>query len=343
MHTTEAGKLYGGADLHGNNVVLHVCDAAGKRVYHRRVKANLDAVNDALDPYWPRLEAMGVESTFNWYWFVDGLQEQGRDIRLANPARMEQYEGLKVTSDHSDAAWLAEQTRLGILPESYVYPKEVRSVRDALRRRQLFVRQRTQSVLSLDSLFCRYGLDAPGSRQLKEWGSAEIQALELDEFARLQVTTLLESVRKSDALARQIEVQVLTRIKPTPNVERAQQIPGVGTILSMVIVLESGEFSRFNSAGNYASYCRAVKSVRSSNKKNKGKNNAKNGNPYLAWAFIEAATFAVRYYPRIQAWYERKKQRRNVAVAKKALACKLAKATWHVMNGKDFDEAMLFG
>ena len=343
MHTTEARELYCGADLHGNNIVLSLCDASGERVFKRRVKANLEAVNGALDPYWPTIKTVAVESTFNWYWFVDGLREQGRDVRLANPARMEQYEGLKATDDKSDAAWLAEQTRLGILPESYVYPKETRSVRDALRRRQLFVRQRTQSLLSLDSLFSRYGLAVPGARQLKEWSRTEIDALGLDDFACLQATTLLESVRNSDVLAKRIETQVLARVKPDRRFERAQQVPGVGTVLSMLIALESGEFSRFGSAGNYASYCRAVKSVRSSNGKKKGVNNGKNGNPYLAWAFIEAATFAVRHYPRIKAWYERKKRRRNVAVAKKALACKLAKATWHVMNGKDFDEAMLFG
>lgn len=262
---------------------------------------------------------------------------------MANPAKMEQYEGLKSTDDESDAAWLAEQMRLGILPESYVYPKETRSVRDALRRRQLFVRQRTQTLLSLDSLFSRYGLDSPGSEQLKKWGRAEIEALGLDDFGRLQVSTLLESARKSDALAKQIEAQVLARVKPTTTFHRLQQLPGIGPILSLVVALESGEFSRFGSAGCYASYCRAVKSIRSSNGRKKGRNNGKNGNSYLAWAFIEAATFAVRYYPRIKTWYERKKRKRNVAVAKKALACKLAKATWHVMNGKDFDEHMLFG
>lgn len=104
-----------------------------------------------------------------------------------------------------------------------------------------------------------------------------------------------------------------------------------------------GDFKRFKSAGNYASYCRAVKSERSSNGKTKGKNNAKNGNRYLAWAFIEAATFAVRFNPRIHTWYERKKSSGGVAKAKKALACKLAKAMWHVMNGADFDEKLMFG
>jgi transposase len=131
--------------------------------------------------------------------------------------------------------------------------------------------------------------------------------------------------------------------EPSAQFRRIQQVPGIGPILEMVVVLESGDFGRFASTGDYASYCRTVKSERQSNRKKKGSNNAKNGNRYLAWAFAEAAIYAVRYYPRIAAWYDRKKRRRNVAVATKALACKLAKAAWHVMQGKDFNEAMLFG
>ncbi len=86
-----------------------------------------------------------------------------------------------------------------------------------------------------------------------------------------------------------------------------------------------------------------MKSERTSNMKKKGKNNAKNGNRYLAWAFVEAATFAARFYPRIHAWHERKKSKSGPVKAKKALACKLAKAMWHVMNGEDFDEKLMFG
>ena len=84
MQTTKANELYAGADLHGNNVFLSVCDADGNVQFKRRVKPNLDAVNAALDPYWPQIKAMGVESTFNWYWLVDGLREQDHDVRLGN-------------------------------------------------------------------------------------------------------------------------------------------------------------------------------------------------------------------------------------------------------------------
>ncbi|WP_136082240.1 transposase [Pontiella desulfatans] len=205
------------------------------------------------------------------------------------------------------------------------------------------MRRRTQVLLSFGGLLERYGLDAPGARKLEQWTLKDIQATGLDEFVQLQLETLLEAIRESDRLAKKVEQQVLAVAKPTKQYRRAQQVPGIGVALGMLVALESGDFSRFKSAGDYASYCRAVKSECSSNGKKKGKNNAKNGNRYLAWAFVEAATYAARFNPRIHAWYERKKRTSGVPKAKKALACKLAKAMWHVMNGKDFDEKLMFG
>lgn len=343
MQTTEANALYAGADLHGNNVLLSIRDASGDSVFRRRVANSLDAVNAALGPYWDRIVALGVESTFNWYWFVDGLREQGRNVKLGNPAKMEQYEGIKATNDLSDADWLAEQLRLGIFPESYIYPKETRGVRDALRRRQMFVQRRTQVLLSFGGLLERYGLEAPQARRLERWTAEDIRSTGLEPWVQLQLETLLDAVHESDRLAGRIEQQVLGFVKPTEQYRRATTLPGIGMALGMLIVLESGDFGRFPSAGDYASYCRAVKSERTSNGKKKGRNNAKNGNRYLAWAFVEAATYAARFNPRIHAWYERKKRKSGVARAKKALACKLAKAMWHVMNGKAFDEKLMFG
>lgn len=343
MPTAEARpRYYCGADLHGNNVFLTVLNPSGQRVLKRRVPAAWDAVWAVLQSFAPDVQ-VGVESTYNWYWLVDGLQGQGLDVRLANVAQMRQYEGIKHTDDASDAAWIAEQMRLGILPQSYIYPAAVRPVRDLLRRRMLIVQQRTQNLLSLESLFARWGLEAPSATALKKWTFEKVQALKLEPFTQEQLRILLELVRTQDALARQIEQQVLGWLRPLEIHQRIQQVPGIGPLLGMVVVLESGDFGRFPSAGHYASYCRAVQSRRESNFKAKGQNNRRNGNRYLAWAFAEAAVHAIRHYPRIAAWYERKKRRRNVPVARKALACKLAKAAWHVARSEDFNEAMLFG
>lgn len=96
-----------------------------------------------------------VESTFNWYWLVDGLQEAGYDVRLVNTAAVKQYDGLKHSGDFSDARHLAHLLRLGILPTGYIYPREARAVRDLLRKRSQLVRQRTTQILSMQNLLAR--------------------------------------------------------------------------------------------------------------------------------------------------------------------------------------------
>jgi len=97
-------------------------------------------------------------------------------------------------------------------------------------------------------------------------------------------------------------------------------------------MLEVGDISRFPKVSNYSSYCRAVKSERLSNKKKKGEGNRKNGNKYLAWAYVEAANFAIRSYPEFQSFYNRKKAKTNGIVAIKALSNKLARSSYYVMR-----------
>jgi len=232
MQATNTNVLYAGADLHGNNVFLSLCNEAGDNVFRRRVKANLAAVNEALDPFWERIKVLGVESTFNWYWFVDGLREQGHNIKLGNPAKMEQYKGLKITNDLTDADWLAEQLRVGIFPECYIYPKETRSVRDALRRRQLFVRRRTQVLLSLGGLLERYGIKAPGAAKLEKWTSEDIQAVGLDEWVQLQLEILLKAVKESDQNAKVIEKKFSHSLSQLSNTSESQRCRGSEWLLA---------------------------------------------------------------------------------------------------------------
>ena len=103
-------------------------------------------------------------------------------------------------------------------------------------------------------------------------------------------------------------------------------IPGIGEVLAIVILPETGDITRFAKVGNFASYARCVDSARYSNGKNKGQGNTKNGNAYLIWAFIEAANFARRYCTEANAFYEKKKAKTNAMLATKPLAHKLARA-----------------
>ena len=147
--------LYGGIDLHGNNNVIAIIDDKDRVMYQKRLDNDLDIVLTALGPYRDELVGLAVESTFNWYWLVDGLMDNDYRVHLATPAAMEQYSGLKYTDDKTDSRWLAHMLRLGILPEGYIYPKEDRPVRDLLRKRCQLVRYRTSNLLSVNNLITR--------------------------------------------------------------------------------------------------------------------------------------------------------------------------------------------
>ena len=148
--------LHCAVDLHGDNGYYGIVDETGRRLLSKRLPSSLETVLVTLEPYRDQLrDGVVVESTFNWYWLVDGLNENGYRARLANPAAMEQYNGLKNTDDETDTFFLTEMSRLGILPEGYIYPKEQRPVRDLLRRRLLLVRQRTAHILSFQNLVAR--------------------------------------------------------------------------------------------------------------------------------------------------------------------------------------------
>jgi transposase len=133
-------------------------------------------------------------------------------------------------------------------------------------------------------------------------------------------------------------------VKLTSGYERLLGVPGIGRILTMTIMLETGPLARFPGPGNYASYCRAVKTEHTTNDRKKGEGNGKSGNRYLAWAYIEAANFAVRYSQEIRAWYQRKEARTKRVVALKALANKLSKACYFILHDRvEFDVHKLVG
>src|SRR5262249_25669797 len=144
--------------------------------YRHRLPADLPTILQALDPYRRQLKAVAVESTFNWYWLVDGLQAVGYPVRLANPAAMEAYSGIKQTDDESDALWLAEMLGRGLLPEGSFYRKAERPIRDMLRRRLLIVHQATQTLLSLQSMVTRHTSQSVSSPQLQRWTQKEVGA-----------------------------------------------------------------------------------------------------------------------------------------------------------------------
>lgn len=326
-------RLYAASDLHSSNTYLGIKDEDGKRVFKKKLPNDREVILDTLKPYKEQIVGIVVESTYNWYWLVDALMAEGYKVHLANPAEIKKYTGLKYADDQHDAFWLAEMLRLGILPEGYIYPKEDRPVRDLLRKRMHLVRLRTSLIVSLQNILSRNN-----GFKLK---TADIKALCEDRVASNlagnEDLALAGMVSKEsiDFLTRQIkkiETVIEDKVELKPPYAKLQSVFGIGKILALTIMLETGPITRFAKVGNYVSYCRKVSSKWLSNDKVKGKGNKKSGNKYLAWAYSEAAEHSRRSYAQARTYYNRKMQKTNFMAAHNALAHKLARAAYYVMR-----------
>ena len=331
---------YCGIDLHSNNHVVVVIDEEDRRVYEKRIQNDLALTLNALQPYRETLQGIAVESTFNWYWLVDGLQSHGFHLQLVNTAAVKQYDGLKYSGDHHDAYFLAHLMRLGILPTGYIYPKEQRAVRDLLRRRLSLVRTASTQLISVQSQIWRSTGIRISSKELRK---PEFSPSQMDDYTLQAVGAGLVVYRAIQSEIDALEKSAHQAVKLSQPFKILQTITGIGKILGLTIMLETGDIHRFASAGNFASYCRLVDSTRTSNGKKKGEGNAKAGNKYLSWAFSEAAHFSVRFEPLAQRFYERKKNKTNGIIAIRAVARKLARATWRMLKHQEpYDAKRMF-
>jgi transposase len=337
-------RWYSGIDLHSNNSLVVVIDEADRVVYRRRLPNELAKVLEALEPYRGELAGVAVESTYNWYWLVDGLQAAGYQVHLANPARMKRYDGLKRSGDDTDALQLAHLLRLGILPTGYIYPAAQRALRDLGRRRLQLVRHRTMHVLAVENVQARETGTRMTGDQVKRLSAQQVEALGFGEDVRLGLQANVAVIGALNAEIAKLERRLLQQLKPRPEYSLLGTVPGIGRILGPIILLETGSIERFAAVGNYTSYARCVDSVRLSNERKKGEGNKRNGNKYLAWAFIEAANMARRWCPQAKRFHDRKRARTNAIVATKALAHKLARACYHVLKtGEPFNMQRCFG
>ena len=337
-------KLCGAIDLHSNNNVTVLSNEKDEVVYRKRLPNDLKLILQQLAPYQSEIAGIVVESTYNWYWLVDGLMEQGYRVHLANTAAIQQYNGLKYTDDDSDARWLAHLLRLGVLPQGYIYPREQRPVRDLLRKRGQLVRQRTANLLSIQNLYTRNTGSSLSANEIKGLQVQDIDGNVSVSDLALAIKANFSVMQSADEQVQILEQTVRERVKLRAEFKFLKTVPGIGQILALTMMLETGDIRRFPSVGNYASYCRCVGSQKISNGKKKGKGNTKNGNKYLGWAFVEAANFAIRFSPKIKSFYQRKKSKTKAIVALKAVAHKLCRACYYIMRDRvAFNVTKAFG
>jgi transposase len=339
-------RYYTGIDLHAKESVVCVIDDKDTIHLRQSLPNHLENFLSALHTYTPK-PAVAVEATLNWYWLVDGLQEAGFEVKLAHPFGLQVIKKAKVKTDNRDAFHLARLLRLDALPESYIYPKDKRPIRDLLRKRQRVVSLRASDYVTLHRVLLQHGIsDIPSAKKKID---RQYIKKHLDHPA-LQIRCGMELDRISlyTAQIKALEDIILSAATKESDFGVLLTIPGVGKILAAIILYETGDIARFRSVKHYCSYARVVPGIAQSSKTIRRGKGSKQGNPYLKFAYTQAAALAVRYTGPIRRFREkhmarrRSKGRKMISIS--IVAHKLATAAYYMLTRQEpFCQELMFG
>ena len=249
----EAEGKYSGIDLHSNNSVVSVTDEEDRVVTEKRLPNDLAKIIGLLMPWRDELAGVVVESTFNWYWLVDGLQAAGFKVHLANTTAIKKYDGLKHSGDEFDARYLAHLLRLGILPTGTILPLEQRAVRDLARKRMQLVRSRTTHILAVENITARQQGARISSNQVKRLTAESVDQMPLPADVALAIKANVAVIATLSAQIDLLEKRLQEKVGARAEYGLLTSVPGIGQVLATTILLETGPIERFAAAGNFAS------------------------------------------------------------------------------------------
>ena len=226
--------LFCGIDLHSNNSVVVIIDENDNVVYSKRHSNNLKEICTALSPYQSKIFGVVVESTFNWYWLIDGLQAAGYSLHLANTTAIKQYDGLKHRGDQSDARHLAHMLRLGLLPEGYIMPKDLRGVRDLARKRMQLVQQRTTQIVSIETLFNQQRGAYLSSNSIKKLSAQDIDNMGFSHTESLAIKANLAVMQALQTQIEMIEKELMKHCRNDAAFALLKSVDGIGDVLASI-------------------------------------------------------------------------------------------------------------
>lgn len=337
-----------GIDLQARQMYVCVMDRQGKILVHTNIKNNdFEFFLKRIEPYRHDLTVC-CECMFGWYWLADACQQAGLTFVLAHALYLRAIHGGKNKNDRIDSEKLTHLLRCNLIPPSYVYPSVKRPLRALLRQRVCYVWRRTERLNRIQSHQLAHNR-APircNSRYNRDPWAQKILRTEDHPLRQLALQTDLAMVRHYDEQIRGLENQLLrlAREHSPRDFTLLLSVPGIGENLGLTILHEVGDIERFPTVKDFLSYCRRVKGTVASAGKIKGLRGARLGNPYLRWAFGEAAVIAKRDHAVIGPLSQRLEARMggNKFKANTVVAIKLARAVYFMLKNKTvFDPARL--
>jgi transposase len=292
---TQQHKAYCGIDLHARTMYVCILNQAGEILVHQNVKASPETFLKVIAPYRDDL-VVAVECVFTWYWLADLCRGEGIAFVLGHALYMRAIHGGKAKNDRIDAQKIAVLLRGGMLPQAYVYPAEMRATRDLLRRRVHLMRKRAELLTHIQNTNSQYNLPEIGQKIAYKANRNGVAERFADPAVQKSIEVDLALLGHYDELLRDVELSILKAAKQhnANTLYLLRTVPGIGEILSLVLLYEIHDIQRFPRVQDFVSYCRLVKCAKESAGKRYGTSGTKIGNAYLKWAFSEAAVLFLR-------------------------------------------------
>lgn len=330
---TQQHEFYCGIDLHARTMYLCILDQAGEVVLHRNLKTDPAVFLKVIAPYRENL-VVAVECIFTWYWLADLCVQEGMPFVLGHALYMKAIHGGKAKNDKIDAHKIALLLRGGMLPQAYVYPAEMRSTRDLLRRRMHLMHKRAELLSHIQNTNHQYNLPEIGKKIAYKANRAGVAERFTDTAVQKSIEVDLALIDHYDKLLSDIELYIVNTAKQhdVNAFYRLRSVPGIGQILALVILYEVQDIGRFPRVQDFVSYCRLVKCAKESAGKKYGTSGKKIGNAYLKWAFSEAAVLFLRNNPEGQKYLARLEKKHSKGKALTILAHRLARAVYHLLR-----------
>ena len=335
-------RFYCGIDLHARTMYVCIVDRQGKKLFHKGGRCDAEWFLRVIQPYGKSL-TVAAECVSNWYWLADLCREEKIEFVLGHAQYMKSIHGGKSKSDRIDSEKIARLLQGGLFPVAYVYPHENRGLRDLLRRRLRFVRLRAQVMTHIQNLNQQANLpELPRDcMKVKSQRDRVLKHFE-EEEAKLSVEIDMTLIAQYDQVITQLEKYILARAKDchAKSLAVLMSVPGIGKIIALTIAFEVDTIERFQTRQQFCSYSRLVKCTRESAGKKQGEGGKKIGNPYLKWAFSEAAVHSARLSESLAAYLAKLERKHGKGKGKSFLAHKLGRAVYQMLKeGQVFDEA----
>lgn len=328
---TKQDQFYCGIDLHTNAMYVCILDSAGEILVHKNIPTKPKSFLRLIKPYRDGL-VVGCECMFTWYWVADLCADEGIDFVLGHALYMRAIHGGKAKNDKIDSYKIATLLRGGNFPLAYVYPQKMRAARDLLRRRNHLVRKRGELITHIKNTASQYNISDP----LGDIRGEDLPEQFRDPIVRKMVEIDQATIEHYDQLLWTLERQ-LERVALNHNSQDLallKSIHGVGRILSMVMLYEIEDISRFPRVQDFVSYCRLVKPAKESNGKSYGHSGKRIGNAHLRWAFGEAVVFMLKGNKPMQQALQKIASKHGKGKALAILSARLGRAVYYMLKNK---------